>query len=206
VSLTSVSLADRHSCGLDPNDGAHCWGLDLSGQMGNGPDNNNYGPEPVSGGHAFQTITTAHQHSCAVDTDGIGWCWGGVGGRLGHGSTSGSNVPVAVSGGHVFSMIAAGVMHNCGLEQAGEVWCWGYAGALGNVDTPSSTVPVQAQLPAPATDVSAGLGSGLDSGTRTACAVLNDARAFCWGANSAGQLGVPVTPHSAVPVEVLPFP
>jgi alpha-tubulin suppressor-like RCC1 family protein len=207
ASLASVSLGARHSCGLDAAGGAYCWGLGLSGLLGNGSNNSRSSPTPVTGGHTYASLTSADQHNCAVDVDGSGWCWGGVGGRLGHGSTSGSNVPVPVSGGLTFSRIAVGVMHSCGLATSGEVWCWGYAGALGDgVTTVASTVPVKVQLPPLAVDVSAGLGWSFDNGLRTACAVMNDARALCWGANSEGQLGVPVTPHSAVPLPVLPFP
>lgn len=76
----------------------------------------------------------------------------------------------------------------------GDLWCWGNGefGRLGNGAETSSPVPVRAALAEPAARIFAGDG-GL-------CALTTGARAaYCWGANSLGQLGFGDQTPASVP-------
>ena len=68
-------------------------------------------------------------------------------GQLGVGTTTGSNVPVEIgtAGDWVLGAESKGDF-SCAIEEDRTLWCWGLGsdGQLGNGDTQSSSVPVQA--------------------------------------------------------------
>jgi alpha-tubulin suppressor-like RCC1 family protein len=111
-----------------PGDGtAYCWGYNYRGNLGRGYWSlTEYTPEPVIGGHVFQSVNTGC-HSCGLTGEGDAWCWGyNPYGQLGLGYTSLRELtPQAVIGGHTFAYVSAGVLHTCGATTAGEAWCWG---------------------------------------------------------------------------------
>lgn len=85
-----------------------------------------------------------------------------------------------------FMAIAAADSHTCALTTAGGVMCWGDSGSgrlgLGQ-PTDLSTPP----MPVP------GLESGMaaiDTGSANSCALANDGRVKCWGANYSGSFGI----------------
>ena len=85
-----------------------------------------------------------------------------------------------------WEQISVGYMHTCAVKVDGSAWCWGsnYKGALG-VGTSDGVwlQPVRV--------------SGMDSGVRQiaaghfcTCAVKTNGSVWCWGNNTAGQLGI----------------
>ncbi|MFN7002096.1 MAG: Ig-like domain repeat protein [Roseinatronobacter sp.] len=96
------------------------------------------------------------------------------------------------------AQIAVGGEHACALTFGGEVYCWGSnaRGQLGdgNRDDRFRARPVQGLRQA-VTQISMGLNHS--------CALLANARVFCWGDNRAGQLGDSAAgAFSTVPVAV----
>ena len=101
-------------------------------------------------------------------------------------------------GGHFNSAQVA----TCGIDTAGVASCWGdnTFGQLGNGTTDDSANPVQ---------VSANSASGFTNtavtdisvGNTSACAIEGGS-GYCWGYNSAGQLGDGTTNNSSIPVKV----
>ena len=77
-----------------------CWGLNGSGQLGNGTTTNSSTPVDDSGLTSGVTaITVGANHSCALLGGGGIVCWGSnTNGRLGDGTTKDSSVPVVVKG------------------------------------------------------------------------------------------------------------
>jgi len=94
-------------------------------------------------------------------------------------------VPRPVEGfGAGVRLLSVGYLHACAVTVAGAVKCWGYndRGQLGDGTRSGSETPVDvAGLGGPAAAVAAG-------GAHT-CALLDDGRARCWGANDQDQLG-----------------
>ena len=104
-----------------------------------------------------------------------------------------------------YRSVAAGSMHACDIASGGFVWCWGLNGREGRIgsatlgDNAMSAVPVLVPNTGPAALRFAQLSS---YGTHT-CGVTVDSRAYCWGNNGWGQLGLPGgASQSSVPVAV----
>ena len=196
---------------VDPNPGiAVSWGDNVSGQLGDGTNNNRSVPvEVVSSGvlagKSVTQVSAGEYHACAL-ADGAAYCWGyNLSGQVGDGSKVASSVPVAVStsgdlAGKTVTSIAAGGFHTCAVAD-GAVYCWGLNtfGQLGDGSTAESLVPV-------AVDTSGVLAGKtikeVSTGGLHTCALATDGAAACWGWNSEGQLGNATTDMSVVPVNV----
>ena len=179
-----VSAGDSHTCAVNQNGVAFCWGMGSSGQLGNGFLVNRFTPFPVAGGLTFTAITAAETHSCGITTTGQAYCWGMNNvGQLGNATTVGQSSPSPVAGGLSFTSIVAGAFHSCGLTTSGAAYCWGFSnsGALGNGTTGVRTSP---------TAVSGGhTFVSLTAGRSHTCGITTAGETYCWGLNSSGQLG-----------------
>ena len=189
-----VKAGDSHSCAIDANGRAFCWGLGSSGQLGNGFLINRLTPFPVAGGHLFTAIAAAETHSCGITTTGQAYCWGlNNVGQLGDGTTVGQSIPTLVAGGLSFTSIVAGAFHTCALTTSGEAYCWGFSmnGALGNGTNSVRTSP---------TLVSGGHRfTALTAGRSHTCGITSGGATYCWGLNASGQLGDGTTANKLVP-------
>jgi len=143
-------------------------------------------------------IAAGNSHTCAVTGDGHVKCWGDNHmGQLGDGTFAQRLTPVEVNGlDHVRAIATGSGSHTCALTESGAVKCWGSNeyGQLGNNDTASSSLPVQA------TGLESGA-LGIAVGRSHSCAVTGKGL-YCWGDNSAGALGNGTNDSSLVPVAV----
>ncbi|HEY0023860.1 MAG TPA: Ig-like domain-containing protein [Longimicrobium sp.] len=198
-------------CDLNASGQAYCWGPNQMGQAGNGEIDTSIPRKwmpvgPVVGGLTFTRLSESDSHACALTSAGAAYCWGSDQlGQLGtlapvqqNSGVPASPEPVAVQGGLTFSQITVGSAHSCGITTAGSAYCWGSNshGQLGTGTSASSETPVAVQA--------GGVTFSLIAASRanTTCALATDGRAFCWGANDAGQLGNGTTSASRVPVLV----
>ena len=99
-----------------------CWGLNDSGQLGDGTLTNRELPEDVIGMMvAAKGIAAGERHTCAVTIQGGVKCWGSNhDGQLGDGTTVDRVAPIGVSG--LMSgmrAVVAGEQHTCGLTAGG---------------------------------------------------------------------------------------
>lgn len=85
------------TCGIITNGAAYCWGLNNSGQLGNGSRKVSNRPVAVSGGLRFSSISTGNSHACGVTMEDSIYCWGSnMVGQIDAGSLTESAVPVEV--------------------------------------------------------------------------------------------------------------
>ncbi|HEV8410345.1 MAG TPA: Ig-like domain-containing protein [Gemmatimonadaceae bacterium] len=195
--LIAVSAGDLHSCGLQTDGSAWCWGGDQADQLGDSTQTNSTSPVATHGGLKFAALSAGYAHNCALTATNVAFCWGdNTSGELGDGTTLHRSLPVAVSGGATFTSLTAGQDHTCGLTAAGAAWCWGnnLSGQLGNGLTVNSSAPVA---------VGGGITfASLSAGFQNTCGIATNGAAWCWGDNTRGQLGNGTFNSSATPVKV----
>ena len=183
---SQVSGGYLHTCAIQQDSSAWCWGKNDYGQLGNGTLDDSSVPVPVTGLAEVSSMTAGSYHSCAADASGSLWCWGrNDRGQLGNPAAGeGSNVPVRVEGISTGVLaIAIGTLHTCALLEGGGVMCWGENefGQLGTGEGPGSDVPVAVSgLPA---------ARQIASGYEHTCVILEGGEAMCWGHNERGQVG-----------------
>jgi alpha-tubulin suppressor-like RCC1 family protein len=161
-------------------------------------------------------VSNGQGHVCSLSSAGNVFCWGdNAGGDLGTNAGTQNGLPGEVLGvgGSGFlsgiTAISAGYEESCAVSSGGNVYCWGYnnTGQLGVNSTTNYSVPVEvvgvggSGFLSSIVSVSTGGINSNWSGAST-CAVSSAGNAYCWGLNSAGQLGNNSTTNSLVPVEV----
>jgi alpha-tubulin suppressor-like RCC1 family protein len=175
-----VNTAFSHTCGTTTNDRGYCWGYGWGDT-----------PAAVPGGLGFRQVLPGSGfipssgenpspdwiYSCGLTTLDRLYCDFG----------SQRAPTTAIDPTRHWLYVNPGAFHTCGLTRAGGAFCWGsnQEGALGLGSAIYST--------STPTRVASGLTfSGLSAsviGFYT-CGVTTDHRAYCWGDNASGQLGV----------------
>ncbi len=161
-----------------------CWGLNTSGQIGNGSTSNATTPKAVFGVSGATAIQAGTLHTCALVSGGAAKCWGANdAGQLGTGTTTNATSAQSVSGISGATALAAGSRHTCVLASGGTAKCWGRNtfGQLGTGNTTDALVPQSVSGLSGAEAIAAG-------GDHT-CALMTAGTITCWGSNFAGQLG-----------------
>ncbi|NBP50964.1 MAG: hypothetical protein EBU70_07250, partial [Actinobacteria bacterium] len=157
---------------------------------------------------AMGYVDAGDAHTCVVTAAWSVVCTGsGLGGRLGTGSTAdvgddpsetGAALQAAALGtGRTARAVATGAAHTCALLDDGRVKCWGSngQGQLGVGDTNDrGDGPGEMGDALPFVDLGTGRSAvAIAAGANHTCALLDDGRVKCWGANSTGQLGISST-------------
>jgi alpha-tubulin suppressor-like RCC1 family protein/serine/threonine protein kinase len=193
----SIAAGMTHSCMLDGDGRALCWGGNESGQLGDGSVSARATPAPIAGDFRFAFVASGGTHTCGVSKDGDGYCWGANQmGQLGDGTTTPRSAPVRVAGSASFRIIRAGRQHSCGLTASGAVLCWGsnQRGQLGDGTRGGRATPSTVSL--------GGQAGAITVGTWHTCALTVSGEAWCWGRNDAGQLGDGTTADRQSPTAV----
>ena len=98
-----VSMGSASSCVATKLDGTlWTWGVNSTGQLGNGTTTNRSSPATVAGGGTnWKDCSMGSDHCAATKTDGALWTWGGnAAGQLGNGATTASrSSPGTIQGG-----------------------------------------------------------------------------------------------------------
>ncbi|MFY2658239.1 putative Ig domain-containing protein [Achromobacter xylosoxidans] len=188
VTLTAskVVAGGAFSCALTGGGAVYCWGINHSGQLGNGTTATSYRPTQVIGlTTGVSDIAVGNDHACALQS-GVLRCWGSndSGQVTGDGLSTGAPItaPYAVSGLHgSLSSFALGSSFTC-ATQSGSVYCWGSnsSGQMGYGGIPGINGVTRIDGLNTASMVAAG--------PSHACAV-DMSRAYCWGDNYNGRLG-----------------
>jgi alpha-tubulin suppressor-like RCC1 family protein len=147
---TAIAAGANHSLALLSNHSAVAWGMNTSGQIGNGVAASAQ-PVPVSVGlpGTLTSIAAGANHSLAIDSSGRAWAWGQNGqGRLGDGTTTQRNSPVPVTGLNDALALSGGAGHTLALRPGCPFWAWGdnASGQLGDGTTTPRFTLTQTQL------------------------------------------------------------
>jgi alpha-tubulin suppressor-like RCC1 family protein len=199
-----VSAGTDHTCGVILGNQAYCWGHNLEGELGDGTTAfARPMPVRVAGGLRFRQVSAGQSaYSCGVTIGQEAYCWGSNNeGQLGDGTWGIARLtPVRVVGGLSFRQVSPGAFHTCSLTPDHQAYCWGnnFTGPLGDGTETNRLTPDRVAGGLRFRQVSAG-GTG---GFGHSCGVTLGLRAYCWGGNSAGELGDGTTTDRLTPVRV----
>jgi alpha-tubulin suppressor-like RCC1 family protein len=195
-----ISAAVFTTCALDGAGRAYCWGTNELGGIGNGTMGElsvETLPTPVASQVRFTAVDGAYPN-CGLSLDRAVYCWGMVSGSFdpNHLQAPGDCTnaffrwyagrdclrPTPVSTALRFATLAA---DRCGVTDLGEAYCWGdgFYGTFGD-----GRVGVYSVLPV---RVSGAIQfRKLTSGSHHVCGIDLVGKAYCWGNNFVGQLGI----------------
>ncbi len=148
--VTAIVGGGTHTCAVQGG-AVKCFGLNGSGQLGNGTSGATAGsnvPVTVTGLSGIDRVAGGGTHSCSLSAAGQAQCWGlNQEGQLGISDPQTNNVatplPVTpLATGQID--LSAGVQHTCAMASDESVRCWGLntAGQLGNGNTTRQYAPV----------------------------------------------------------------
>lgn len=200
--IMAVAARGNHTCALTEAGGVKCWGVNWSGQLGDGTESGRLSPVDVAGlSRGVKAIAAGGDHTCALTTAGGVLCWGfNVYGQLGDDTPADYHhyrertTPAGVAGLESgVTAIAAGGYHTCVVTTEGGVKCWGLNdhGQLG--DGGGGVVcGYSGKCQLRPVDV-VGLGGRVKAvavGDWHTCALMEAGTVKCWGDNTRGQTGV----------------
>ncbi len=204
VETSFLALANRISvaagpgyCATSATKAVYCWGVNHRWQFG--------GETPQAGSNVPYLTTVpaldalsrgnGNDHMCGL-VGTAATCWGRAeAGALGNGifAPGTFSAPVPVSGGILWSAVTVSQLSACGVSAAGTGYCWGsnQRGEIGNTATPVGTVTIASNVGTTPMAIGGGVTfKSVVAGWLHACGIATSGAAYCWGDNSAGQLGL----------------
>jgi alpha-tubulin suppressor-like RCC1 family protein len=207
ITAVSTGANGSHTLARKSDGTIRSWGLNNTGQLGDGTTTVRTAPVQVTGAlvsSGIVAVAAGGAHSLALKSDGAVVAWGSnTNGQVGDGTTTMKTAPVQVStlgSGSTVSAIAAGNAHSLALKSDGTIWGWGSNGngQLGNGSTATQvTSPVQVSSTSLGTTVVA-----IAAGSSHSLALRSDGAVFAWGLNTNGQLGDGTSTQRTSPVQV----
>lgn len=156
------------------------WGLNTSGQLGDGTTDNKSSPVQTTSATTnwkYVSLGIGSRHAAAIKTDGTLWNWGDI-------PASGNILsPVQVSVGSTnWKTVSIGMCHSMAIKTDGTLWAWGsnFYGQLGLGDTTTRSSPVA---------VAGSNWKTVSAGNGHTVAIKTDGTLWSWGYNVYGQLG-----------------
>ena len=227
LTFSTISAGGSFTCAVGGDDQhAYCWGAGGAGQLGTDAPLDNcgaagpcaLGPVPVAGENRFSSISAGADHVCAIDAANEAFCWG-AGQRTptrlplhgavrsiaagdgmtcavdedgtwcwNVGSPAALTTPTRIPLDRPLDVVAAGGQHACGLTEDHQLRCWSWPEVIDEgVTTPSERTDWHI----------------ITVAARHACALIRTGRAFCWGSDADGALGI--GPNAHAPRDDLPL-
>ena len=201
VAFRTLAHGWSHSCGLNSEGKAYCWGKAQAGLFGNAP-----GAPEVGGGHRWVSIAAIEDRTCGVTDAWQLYCWGIL-------ATPGASVPGAAVCTRTFTEKNGGTSttsYPCGINPVRMTLT-----LQGGTDTTfadvsdrcARTVSGRVFCHEPTTGrfvERAGIGPfrSIATGSSFGCGLDAAGSAWCWGENFYGQLGNGTTTSSQSAVKV----
>ena len=207
--IKQISLGALHSCALVEGDDLYCWGNNKYGALGDGTRTDSLVPKLINRNNALEgkkitEISVGTNSTCAI-ADSKVYCWGknsavndGDYGytkyQLGDGTATDRYTPTLVKFGRStegakVEKLASEVYHSCVLiDKKPYCWGWNYWGNLGIGGKNEHALPVQPNFSRYPELANAEF-SDIAVGGHNTCAIAKG-KAYCWGNNNYGQLGV----------------
>lgn len=193
-----ISASGDLTCGRRGAGTLWCWGLNSSGQVGQGDTASPVTTPTQIGTAQYVSVSAGATHACAVDKGGKLFCWGtNTSFQLGLGDTSTHLAPFQVGVATDWGLAKVGQgTFSCAEKSSGELYCFGSNGfgqlGLGTIAT--AKVPTLV----PSLTTWGAIAVGVDH----ACGVDEGGKLACWGGSYAAQLGSGV-PFVSTPTQIV---
>jgi alpha-tubulin suppressor-like RCC1 family protein len=201
-----INSGNAHAMAIDKNGRAWGWGQNSNGRLGDNSVINRLTPVSVGGTvKTFCNISGGTNHSLALDKNGRAWSWGLSNfTQLGNGDVLWTYSPIEITGGtKTFCGISVGDGFSTAIDKNGRAWAWGAnnGGQLGDDTTTNRFSPISVQG---AVKTFCKINAGAVFGSTGFVLALDKyGRAWSWGYNGVGQLGINSTTSQRTPVSVL---
>ena len=179
--FTSISTGFQHSCGIDADSTAWCWGANGDGQLGSGaPGTATPEPQRVASENRWKFIVAAgHGGTCAIAADDVPYCWGHNDFyQLGRPPQSVAPEILPWGDGPATRLISKDHFVSCLVLVNGEGWCSGQRNGSGSWQH------------APAQIAGGYRFRSIATGQYHSCGVTHAGVTYCWGSTwGTGSLG-----------------
>ncbi len=185
VDAVALAAGSSHTCALRRGGQMACWGQNGTGQLGIGTFTPSNIPAPVDDLTEVKAMALGQSHTCAVTVAGDVYCWGeNYNGQLGLAPGERQARPRKSTATGAIA-IAASNDTTCAILATGGIVCWGKddVGQTGKGTVGSG----RNGTPSPVPGVEGA--TAIAGGGEHFCAINGQNVVFCWGANTAGQLG-----------------
>ena len=225
--ITQISARDEYTAVLDQEGKVYTWGLNSSGQLGDGTTESKNTPQAISdipgnklNGKKIVQVSLGNSHSVAIDQEGQVYTWGNNDyGKLGDGTTEiGYNkhrsTPKCISEvaeslqGKKIVNISAGGIYTIAVDEKGQVYTWGdnYYGELGDGITEMGPTKYR-ETPICISEIAEHVFFGkkirqISAGSYHAIVMDEEGRIYTWGANTKGQLVTGSLIDSDLPISI----
>jgi alpha-tubulin suppressor-like RCC1 family protein len=194
----TISTEDRHNLAIAADGGIWAWGLNETGQLGDGTTVNRATPVKIKPDTHFASVAAGGEHNLAIDVNGGLWAWGlNYEGQLGDGTTQHRSSPIKVMDGTRFKSIAVGFTFSLAIDTSGGLWAWG-----NNINSELGIGRVGGTRIAPTRVKSDTRFTSIAAEGWHSLAIDEDGGLWAWGSNQEGQLGDGTTQRRNTPIKI----
>lgn len=184
---SQVSLGHGAICALSTDRTLLCWGNNYDRTLiASSTDRMIHLPTRIAlpAGEEWAAIDAGpYTVHCGLAVSGRAFCWGSH--ATGSYFHPDSRTPIQVEFPNDIRVkeVKAGNYTGCAIDLQDDLWCWGDANYIGNGDIEPMRIPVRVPMPDNSKVTSLHMGSNV-------CVTTDSNKAYCWGTNGAGQLGL----------------